>query len=128
MDLSHIPVELPRFTASETEFLNNTFPAEGDAVNQESGSQDARPQAPAPGEAAEIFEKREWEALILSKEWRAADRHLNLCEERIAEIRSKISTLYKNGNLELYLREEDDIRRGVNILLILTASIIIAIA
>ena len=56
-------------------------------------------------------EKKEWEDLISSKEWRLTENHFSLCESRIAE---KTLALYKEGSLPLRIDEDANIGRGID--------------
>ena len=60
------------------------------------------------------LEKKDWEDLISSKEWRSTERHFNLCESKIKTIVEKTLSLYKQGNLPLQIEEDDDIGRGID--------------
>ena len=59
-------------------------------------------------------EKKEWEDLISSKEWRLTENNLSLCESRIAAIVEKTLALYKEGSLRLRIDEDADIGRGID--------------
>ena len=68
--------------------------------------------------AVEIAERKQWQDLLSSKEWRLTERHFNLCESRISAIVTKTLSLYKDkdkeGHLNLNIKEEADIARGID--------------
>lgn len=53
-------------------------------------------------------------SLLSSKEWRLTERHFHLCESRISVIVAKTMSLYKEGHLNLKIKEEADIARGID--------------
>jgi hypothetical protein len=58
--------------------------------------------------------KREWETPFdEKKEMRLADKHMKVCEKHIQRIIERAQFLYENKNLELDIKEKDDIERGV---------------
>lgn len=87
---------------------------------------------PLPGESSSSFsvegevsqdaiwdavteEKEQWQALISSREWRSTEAHFALCEAKIAAIVERVTSLYKEGDLPLNIKEEEDIRRGFDV-------------
>ena len=59
-------------------------------------------------------ERKQWQDLLSSKEWRLTERHFHLCESRISAIVTKTLSLYKEGHLNLNIKEEADIARGID--------------
>ena len=59
--------------------------------------------------AVDIAERKQWQDLLSSKEWRLTERHFNLCESRIGAILTRTLSLYKEGHLNLNIKEEADI-------------------
>nr|GFC64235.1 hypothetical protein [Tanacetum cinerariifolium] len=58
--------------------------------------------------------KRVWQAAFDdSREMRLADKHLLACDERIQEIIDRAKALYANKDLDIQIKEEADIERGV---------------
>ena len=66
--------------------------------------------------AVDIAERKQWQDLLSSqeKEWRLTERHFNLCESRISAIFTRTKSLYKEGHLDLNIKEEADIARGID--------------
>lgn len=63
--------------------------------------------------AVDIAEKKQWQDLISSKEWRSTERHSAICEIKISAIVEKTLSLYKEGRLPLHIREDTDIADGI---------------
>ncbi|GJX89886.1 DNA-dependent RNA polymerase [Tanacetum coccineum] len=58
--------------------------------------------------------KRVWQAAFDdSREMRLADKHSLACDERIQEIVDRAKALYANKDLDIQIKEEADIERGV---------------
>jgi hypothetical protein len=58
--------------------------------------------------------RKEWGDLRSSREWRATERHFQLCEKRVGHIIEKTRSLYRAGGLGLQINDEADIRRGID--------------
>lgn len=58
-------------------------------------------------------EKKIWKDLISSKEWRLTEGHFHLCSKKIESIVDKALSLYKEGSLPLRIKEDSDIRIGI---------------
>lgn len=65
--------------------------------------------------AAEAQELADLTAQMQSREWRAADRHFSLCEEKVQTIISEINSQRISGRLDLNLQDPEDIKRGVEV-------------
>ncbi|RYQ95164.1 hypothetical protein Ahy_B08g090220 [Arachis hypogaea] len=93
--------------------IQSTFYNKGKELRWSKGREDSQNEI---WTAVEIAERKQWQDLLSSKEWRLTERHFNLCKSRISAIVTKTLSLYKDkeGHLNLNIKEEADIARGID--------------